>query len=152
MKKKALKITAFFLALTILAPYATMAGGLETNQLTVSSQDIDIDIATFEEAFAEIDALEVAILNDEVSTLEEAAATGIIVEKFNTASSITATKGFDWNNFDWPSGLWGFLCCPIGFFVVITNGNKTSDQKTSFWIGVAAGVVLNALSTPFVLL
>ena len=47
---------------------------------------------------------------------------------------------------DWASFAWGFLCCPIGFFVIITNKDKDSSQKKSFWIGTITGVILGAIT------
>ena len=34
---------------------------------------------------------------------------------------------------DWASFAWGFCCWPVGFFVVVTNKDKDSNQKKSFW-------------------
>ena len=54
---------------------------------------------------------------------------------------------FTIDDMDWGSFAWGFCCCPIGFFVVAINDDKTQEQKTSYWIGVIAGVVLDVISS-----
>lgn len=103
-------------------------------------EDIKPDIENFEAEFEELDKLEAAVLAQEVVTAEEALMMGFEIEQFAGIDAVEADL-----EFDWPSALWGFLCCPIGFFVVVTNKNKTKDEKTSFWIGFAAGTVLNLI-------
>ncbi len=56
------------------------------------------------------------------------------------ASPVQAMFGF--NDLDLVSFAWGFCCCPVGFFTIINNENKSSDEKTSFWFGVLGGTVL----------
>lgn len=120
---------------------------------TVVVEDFNFDATAFEAEFAALDQIEDMVLKNQLGDIAEleafAASNQVDLGAFDAEKSIMATKGFNWSNFDWPSGLWGFLCCPIGFFVVITNSNKTSDQKVSFWIGWAASVVLNAITAPF---
>ena len=47
---------------------------------------------------------------------------------------------------DWGSFAWGLLCCPVGFFVVVTNKDKEQAQKTSFWVGWLTAVIINTVS------
>ncbi len=56
---------------------------------------------------------------------------------------------FGLNDMDWISFAWGFLCCPVGFFVVAINDEKTRDEKTSYWIGVISATLLNGFGTIF---
>lgn len=58
--------------------------------------------------------------------------------------ALMASK-FTLDDMEWGPFLWGFLCCPVGLFVVVTNDRSTKDEKTSYWLGVGAGVVLNAI-------
>lgn len=40
--------------------------------------------------------------------------------------------------------LWGFLCCPVGFFIIPMNKSRSKDEMISFWIGYCS---LNVIST-----
>lgn len=146
MKSVVLKHISIFLAFTILSSQVAFASSFETK---MSSDDINFDDISFEAEFEEINELEEAVLSNKLTSIEEAVAFGFNVNHFKSITSTSSTQGFDWDNFDWPAGLWGFLCCPIGFFVIVTNKNKSKDEKTSFWIGVAASTVLSLLTTPF---
>lgn len=59
------------------------------------------------------------------------------------AASLQGSFAFQWEGF-----LWGFLCCPVGLFVIALNDDKDRDQKVSYWIGVAAASVLSAITAP----
>jgi hypothetical protein len=61
-------------------------------------------------------------------------------------SASPLSPNFSFDDIHWGSFAWGFCCWPIGFFVVVTNKNKDSDQKMSFWIGLGTSVVLSAIS------
>lgn len=148
MKTTFLRVTSLFLAFLVLSTQSLFAAS--SKELVVAEEDVNLDIAAFEAEFAELDQIEDFVVAEGVSSLAEleAADLSLDLSKIKNVNSIESTQGFDWDNFDWPSGLWGFLCCPIGFFVVITNKDKTKDQKISFWIGFAAGAVLSAITTP----
>lgn len=148
MKRTFLKATSMALAFLMLSTQSLFASSKE---LIVTTEDMNFDVAGFEAEFAALDQLEKLVKEEGITSfaeLESKESVSLDLTDFKSTNSITATQGFDWDNFDWPSGLWGFLCCPIGFFVVITNKDKTKDQKISFWIGVAASTVLSALTTP----
>ena len=49
-------------------------------------------------------------------------------------------------DFDLGAFLWGLICCPVGFFVIVTNKDKTGDQKLSYWIGVVVSAVRGSVS------
>ena len=60
---------------------------------------------------------------------------------------ISVKPNFSFDDIDWISFAWGFLCCPVGFFVVVLDDDKTKEEKTSFWIGFITSSVLSTLST-----
>ena len=94
--------------------------------------------------FSELTTLESAVVADPTMTVASAQEQNLITEALETAPSIPAANGFA---FDWGGFLWGFLCCPVGFFVVAIGSSKSSDAKTSFWIGVLANVVISSITS-----
>lgn len=107
------------------------------------------DKEAVEETFSRLDQLEKQITLQEVTndgtpsaaSLFSADLTGI------NSSSIPTSPMFDINNMDWGAFAWGFLCCPVGFFVVAINKDKPQVSKTSYWIGVIASSIVSAIST-----
>ena len=63
----------------------------------------------------------------------------------NYNSSLALRAGLI-DDMDWASFAWGFCCWPVGFFVVVTNKDKDSNQKKSFWIGLGTSFVLSLIS------
>ena len=104
-----------------------------------------IDEKALEEEFQELSTLEATVLAHPSMDVSEARDLNYLPEEFTSASA----DGFEGSNFSfqWEGFLWGFLCCPVGVFVVVLNKHKSKDNKTSFWIGVAANTVLSALQT-----
>jgi uncharacterized membrane protein len=152
MRKKLLRVTALSLSFFLLVGQVAVASP-EKKTFDVQEADIAFDQESFEQSFALLNELESTIKTEGIKDYEALKTfdvEGNYTDALDVSYSVNATQRFDWANFDWGSALWGFLCCPIGFFVVITNKNKTSDQKVSFWIGFAAGVVLNAITYPLV--
>lgn len=137
MKKFLLKSISLSLVALILTTQTVFA---IPNAPAVADEDIDLDVDQFEEVFQELSALEEAVLANEITSGEEAIDMGFEIELFAGLDAVEADL-----EFDWPAALWGFLCCPIGFFVYVTNKNRTKDEKTSYWIGVAAGTVVNII-------
>ena len=103
-------------------------------------KDVEFNEDAFEAEFASLSSLESSVLSGEVSTLDEANDLGFELDQYAGIKAVKADL-----EFDWPAALWGFLCCPVGFFIYVTNKNKTKDEKTSYWIGVAAGTVINII-------
>jgi len=63
-------------------------------------------------------------------------------------SKYTASSGQDVvSSMDWGAFAWGFCCCPIGFFVVAVNSDKSQDEKMSYWIGVIVSSILSIISS-----
>ncbi|MGB3468652.1 MAG: hypothetical protein WBA74_25430 [Cyclobacteriaceae bacterium] len=152
MKKYTLKAIASFLALNIMFTTGLFAAeGLDTKV------EIEEDIFALEDDFysdfAELEALELKIKSEGVADYNSLVQTNpdlladLNLTELKAVNSIEATEGFSIDDMDWGSFAWGLLCCPIGFFVVAINGNKSKEQKTSFWIGWGVGVVLNLLTT-----
>lgn len=104
----------------------------------------DLNENALEAEFSELSTLEAAVVADPTMTVEAAQAQDLVSEALETAPALPAEGGFA---FDWGGFLWGFLCCPVGFFVVAIGSSKSSDAKTSYWIGVLASVVLSSISS-----
>jgi hypothetical protein len=41
--------------------------------------------------------------------------------------------------------LWGFLCCPVGFFIIPMNKQRSKDEMISFWIGYCSNTVIGTV-------
>ena len=137
MKKRLTKIVALGMAFTLLFTQTVFAipGNVDNNV-----KDIAFDEDALEAEFESLSALEASVLSGEVSTVDEANNLGFELDQYAGIKSVKADL-----EFDWPAALWGFLCCPVGFFIYVTNKNKSKDEKTSYWIGVAAGTVINLI-------
>ncbi len=110
-----------------------------------SGSVFDLDESVLAEEFADLTQLEEVVLSNPTINLEQAVALDLVTDDFSSASA-DGFQGSDFS-FQWEGFLWGFLCCPIGVFVVALNKHKTKDNKLSFWIGVAASTVLSAFQT-----
>lgn len=112
------------------------------------------DLFTYDEAtvaseFEQLDKLESFVLNnDGVSLTYLQDVNNEILAGINlpSASGMPFGPNQTMLDFDIAAFLWGWLCCPVGFFVVVTNKNKTGDQKLSYWIGVGVAVVFGSVS------
>lgn len=150
MKNHTLKAIAAFLALNILfTTGVSAANGIENSfESHESVFDLEDD---FYSDFAELDQLEKEVKEnglvdyDALVQSNPDLLSNLNLTNLRTINSAEATEGFSFDDMDWGAFAWGLLCCPIGFFVVAINGNKTSDQKASFWIGWGVGAVLNIL-------
>ena len=144
------KFLALFLALIMFSTSTVFAFPVETinyiNESTEKFSEFQLDEVAIEEEFAELNALEDYLLKEDVAGVTLSAE--IIHDKFgieNLSLKADARERFSMDEMDWGAFAWGLLCCPIGFFVVAINGNKTQDQKTSFWIGWGVGVAINLM-------
>ncbi len=106
------------------------------------------DKASVESEFSELNQLEQYVHNHESGSIRNmehlSKVMGVMQDDEEAASS---DNGFAMDDMDWGAFAWGFCCCPIGFFTVAINSNKTNDQKLSYWIGVGVSTVLSAIST-----
>ncbi|MFT6855580.1 MAG: hypothetical protein ACJA0X_001554 [Cyclobacteriaceae bacterium] len=148
MKKRILKITSLFLVIVLMSSNAAFA--LSTNSIEIEERDLVLNINNFEEDFLELNELESIILAQGTYDLSELKKVidKDLIDTMSSINSMKSTQGFDFSNFDIVSGLWGFLCCPIGFFVVAVNKDKSKDEKISFWLGVAVTTVISAATSP----
>ena len=137
MKKRLTKIVSLGLAFTLLFSQTVLAAPVKTSSI---EGDVNFDEDAFEAEFEKLTSLETSVLSGEITTLEEANSLGFEIDQYAGIKAVKADL-----EFDWPAALWGFLCCPVGFFIYVTNKNKTSDEKTSYWIGVAASTVISLI-------
>ncbi|MFY0685927.1 MAG: hypothetical protein JXQ90_02115 [Cyclobacteriaceae bacterium] len=139
MKKTITKVLSLFMVCQILIVNTSWAFGIPNNEHS-------LDEDAFEKAFEELDDLEAYVMANEITDVSDIESWKFDVESLNTSNSIASVQAFSMDNMDWASFAWGFFCCPIGFFVVAINKDKSSDQKTSFWIGAVVSSVLGTIS------
>ena len=120
----------------------------------VSASNADLfsyDLTDINNELNDLEIVENLIDQNQNSTVEEINTqiikNNLLSSSFETNynSSLALRAGLI-DEMDWASFAWGFLCCPIGFFVIITNKDKDSSQKKSFWIGTITGVILGAIT------
>ncbi len=117
---------------------------LFTVTLFAGNSDLfNLDETALEVQFQELTTLENFVLSNDNVTYIDLADKG-----FNMAGYAFNTNMDSGMEFMWEGFLWGFLCCPVGFFVIAINSNETRDNKLSFWIGVGAASVLSAITSP----
>lgn len=142
MKKAFILFQAFFL----MAAVSVFANGPEAN-----ASLFQLDETQLEADFQELDQLETYLLNNEMpslTNLRESNATLLNqLDLGNLSEETLVAPAFSIDDMDWISFAWGFLCCPIGFFVVGINQNKSSDEKTSFWLGVIGNVIWSGIAS-----
>ncbi len=66
-----------------------------------------------------------------------------LYRKINLSNHIAVQPNFSFEEMEWLSFAWGLCCCPIGFFVVTLDKDSSKEDKTSFWIGVLAGIIIS---------
>lgn len=138
MKNFILKTTSLFLLVMMLGVQTVYA--VPAVEAKTIKKDVNLDIASFEASFEDLSRLETQVLSGEIATGEEAIESGYDVNLFAGYEAVEGSL-----EIDWPAALWGFLCCPIGFFIYVTNSSRTQDEKLSYWIGVAASTVVSAV-------
>ena len=120
----------------------------------VSASNADLfsyDLTDINTELNDLEIVENLIDQNQNSTVEEINTqiikNNLLSSSFETNynSSLALRAGLI-DEMDWASFAWGFLCCPIGFFVIITNKDKDSSQKKSFLIGTITGVILGAIT------
>ena len=117
----------------------------------VSASNADLfsyDLSEISTELSDLKVVENVLSLNQNSTIEEIN-TQIISNNFLSSSfdtkyksSFISRNAFTIDEMDWGSFAWGLLCCPVGFFVVVTNKDKEQAQKTSFWIGWLTAVVV----------
>jgi len=121
-----------------------MALFLTASAVQANNADLfQLDEQTLKVEMAELDQLEEYVTENNMQWEDFQ---GIDKINFDASASLMAAD-FSFDNMDWISFAWGLICCPVGFFVVAINDDKTKDEKTSYWIGVIASVVLGGISS-----
>ena len=120
----------------------------------VSASNADLfsyDLSKITSELSDLEVVENIIDQNQNSTVEEIN-TQIIKNNFlsssfetNYNSSLALRAGLI-DEMDWASFAWGFCCWPVGFFVVVTNKDKDSSQKKSYWVGLGTSLVLSLIS------
>ena len=127
----------FFLVLAL--GFTTITSASNADLFSYNETAIETEFATLTE-------LE-SYVSENGASLSELNANNYL-SSLNLDNKIAANANpmFSFDDIDWVSFAWGFCCWPVGCFVVVLNGNKDSDQKASFWIGLGASYVLSAIS------
>ena len=120
----------------------------------VSASNADLfsyDLSEITTELSDLEVVENVIAQNQNSTVEEINSQ-IISNNFlsssfetNYNSSLALRAGLI-DEMDWASFAWGFCCWPVGFFVVVTNKDKDSSQKKSYWVGLGTSLVLSLIS------
>ncbi len=135
------KILLFITLLTLISSNTSFA---------LSSADFEKDATFDSQAIADLQAMESTVKAfDQNLSYSELIAEKPEAVKFLSLAGDEGSGGFSIDQMDWGAFAWGFCCCPVGFFVVAVNKNKSSESKISYWIGWAAGIVVNSISTVF---
>ncbi len=100
----------------------------------------ELDLQQLTNDFNLLNQIEQNVLSNKINNTADMLNAGYFINNNLFNNYINAQSDFV---FEWEGFLWGFLCCPVGFFVVAVNSNKTKDNKISYWIGVCANSVLS---------
>ena len=119
-----------------------MALFLTASAVQANNADLfQLDEQTLKVEMAELDQLEEYVTENNLQweDLQD-------IDKVNFDSSVSLMAAdFSVDDMEWGSFAWGF-CCPVGFFVVALNDDKTQDEKLSFWIGtITATLIYSAI-------
>lgn len=117
---------------------------LSINCFAGSADMFALDEQSLEQEFASLNALENFVVGNNHLSLNDIKQGNLFDLSAINTNSMGATSSSEFV-FQWEGFLWGFLCCPVGFFVIAVNQNKDYDQKLSYWIGVAAGTFINII-------
>ncbi len=109
---------------------------------TTNDELFSYDKNQVEQEFAELNQLEAYVDANQGITMAD------VQLEFQSNFNMQASPlKFDFGDIEWGAFAWGFLCCPVGLFVVALNDRARKDEKTSYWIGVIANAVLSSITT-----
>lgn len=111
-----------------------------------ATNDFSYDKNSLTDQFSQIEQVSNFVDQNGV-TYSELSKNPLFKGDMNLTNHISVKPNFSFDDMDWISFAWGFFCCPIGFFVVAIDDEKTKEEKTSFWIGVISSAVLSAISS-----
>ena len=109
------------------------------------------DLSEISTELSDLEVVENVITYNQNSTIEEINKK-IINNNFLSSSfdtdykSSLALRAGSIDDMDWGAFAWGFCCWPVGFFVVVTNKDKESNQKKSYFVGLGISTVLVIIS------
>ncbi len=129
MKKS---VYAFIMCCLFTASYAS------TNEFSYDKDDLAKD-------FEQVDKVS-QFLETTPATYEEITSNPVFSGNVELTKHIGLRPTFTLDDMDWGSFAWGFCCWPVGFFVVAINRDKSKEEKTSFWIGMAVSTILGIIS------
>ena len=110
------------------------------------------DLSEISTELSDLEVVENVITYNQNSTIEEINKkiinNNFLSSSFDTNynSSLMSRNAFTLDDMDWGAYAWGLLCCPVGFFVVVTNKDKEKAQKTSFFAGWLTAVIINSIT------
>jgi len=119
-----------------------------SSAFALSADLFQIDEQAMETELSELTQLESLVNTNPSLTFSEISSS--LDFELETGSYVLMASKFTMDDMEWVPFLWGFLCCPVGLFVVVTNDSSTKDEKTSYWIGVAASVVLGGITNAII--
>jgi len=109
------------------------------------------DLSEINTELSDLEIVENVIAQNQNSTIEEVNRK-IINNNFlnssfdtNYKSSLMSRNAFTIDDMDWGAFAWGLLCCPVGFFVVVTNKDKEKAQKASFFVGWLTAIIVEVI-------
>ncbi len=121
---------------------------VSANSLATNADLFSIDEIAMEAQLSELTELESLVTSSPDLTFDEVAST-LDFELEAHSYALMASK-FTLDDMEWGPFLWGFLCCPVGLFVVVLDDSSTKNEKLSYWIGVGANVVLSGITNGIV--
>lgn len=114
-----------------------------SSSFAINADLFQIDDQAIQTELSELTQLESLVAENPALTYNEISSS-LDFELESNSYALMASK-FTLDDMEWIPFLWGFLCCPVGLFVVVTNDSSTKDEKTSYWLGVAANVVISGI-------
>ncbi|MBI3141374.1 MAG: hypothetical protein HYZ16_00955 [Bacteroidetes bacterium] len=119
--------------------------GLHTAAMAATADLFSYDQAGVESQFNALEDLDTYLDVNTGTTYADLQSSGTANQFDLNWNQFNANAAFSFSDMDWGSFAWGFCCWPVGLFVVLLNGNKDSDQKMSFLIGIGVNIVLGVI-------
>lgn len=119
-----------------------------SSSFAINADLFQIDDQAIQTELSELTQLESLVAANPALTFNEISSS-LDFELESNSYALMASK-FTLDDMEWIPFLWGFLCCPVGLFVVVTNDSSTKDEKTSYWIGVAANVLISGITNAII--
>jgi hypothetical protein len=126
-----------------------LLGAINANALDAGLFSMDENVIEYE--FEALHELEKYIETSGFISLVEVKATNPgILNQLNASSNFSPNQlNFGFDDMNWGAFACGFCCWPIGFFTILLNGNKDSDDRISYLIGAGISIIIGAISQPY---